>query len=283
MKKLLFLLGLIGTMFSIMAFNPGDKKSVMHMSGAPAGYCGDPSGGNQNCTSCHTGASASNVNDWISSNIPVTGYVPGSTYQITATATSTGHSRFGFEISPQNTGGTLMGTMATVNSDAQVLSPGKYITHTSAGTSGTGSKTWIFNWTAPVINSGTITFYGAFNAANSSNTSDGDDIYLSRLTVSENMSTGGFTELLPGVKTFIVYPNPVSETMTVSYSVSALSSVELIIIDATGKRADRLISETRFPGIYTQTFDIKGKYPTGMYFIKLTTGKKSDVRKILVE
>ena len=88
---------------------------------------------------------------------------------------------------------------------------------------------------------------------------------------------------MSGERTFFVYPNPVSELLTVSYSVSALSLVELIIIDATGKMADRLISETRFPGVYTQTFDMNGKYPSGIYFIKLTTGKKSDVRKILVE
>jgi hypothetical protein len=38
----------------------------------------------------------------ISSNIPSAGYTPGAQYQITASISEAGRSKFGFSISPQN-------------------------------------------------------------------------------------------------------------------------------------------------------------------------------------
>ncbi|HLG33441.1 MAG TPA: choice-of-anchor V domain-containing protein, partial [Bacteroidia bacterium] len=106
-------------------------------------------------------------------------------FSITATATRANHIKFGFEISPQSPTGTYLGTMIDTSTQTQIVST-KYITHTSTGTTGTnGFHTWAFNWTAPAIGTGNVTFYGAFNVTNSSNSSVGDTIYLSTLLISE--------------------------------------------------------------------------------------------------
>ena len=70
----------------------------------------------------------------------------------------------------------------------QINGGGRYITHTSAGTAqnGSNSRTWNFQWTAPAAGSGTVTFYSAMNATNSSNSSSGDIIFKSSLAVIEN-------------------------------------------------------------------------------------------------
>jgi hypothetical protein len=126
------------------------------------------------------------MSGWITSNIPASGYVPGNTYNITATATRAGHVRFGFEVSPQSPTGVLLGTLIVTNTtETQLVGANKYITHKLAGTTGSGSKTWNFNWTAPVAGTGNVTFYGAFNCANNSGTSAGDTIFKSTLLVSE--------------------------------------------------------------------------------------------------
>ncbi|MES1181695.1 MAG: hypothetical protein ABUL44_02775, partial [Flavobacterium sp.] len=96
-KKLLFTLFIITAIISVLAFRLGPLNST----GAIPGVAGDPAGGDQNCTSCHAGPAATLQTGWISSNIPAAGYVPFTTYTITATATRPGHTRFGFEISPQ--------------------------------------------------------------------------------------------------------------------------------------------------------------------------------------
>ena len=67
----------------------------------------------------------------------------------------------------------------------QLVGTGKYITHKTAGTAGTNSRTWTFDWTAPGIGAGDVTFYGAFLITNSGNNSSGDTTVLSSLAVSE--------------------------------------------------------------------------------------------------
>jgi hypothetical protein len=156
--------------------------------GAPAGRTGSPGDGGLTCYNgtCHnTGPAPTLQAGWISSNIPGTGYVPGNTYNIIATATRAGHTKFGFEISPQSPTGTYLGTMIDTSIQTQIVST-KYITHTSSGTTGTsGFHTWAFNWTAPSIGTGTVTFYGAFNITNAQSNSSGDTIYTSTLAVAE--------------------------------------------------------------------------------------------------
>ncbi len=146
---------------------------AFYPTGAPAGYTGSPGDG-KNCTDCHTGT-ASNVSGWITSNIPAEGYLPGHTYQITATNNITGSGKYGFEVSPQNNSGALLGTLAA-GSNNQLVGNNKYVTHVSASSS---LNSWTFSWTAPVAGTGNVTFYGAF-ARNKPG-----PVRLSTLTVSE--------------------------------------------------------------------------------------------------
>lgn len=153
-------------------------------SGAPQGHTGSPGDG-ANCTSCHNSFPPIPASGLITSNIPASGYVPGTTYLITATISHASFNKFGFQISPQNASGALMGTLALTMPSATQILQNKWITHTSAGTAGTGnSRTWTFNWTAPT-SGGAVTFYGAFNSANNNANTSGDQITLSSLTVQQ--------------------------------------------------------------------------------------------------
>lgn len=62
-----------------------DFTSTAHSNagGAPIARTGSPGDG-ANCTGCHTGTPASSGGS-ITSNVPVTGYIPGTNYNITAT------------------------------------------------------------------------------------------------------------------------------------------------------------------------------------------------------
>jgi len=129
---------------------------AFYPTGAPPAKTGSPGDGS-NCTECH-GGTATSVTGWITSNIPSGGYTPGQTYQITATNQLTGSGKFGFEVSPQNAAGTLLGTLAA-GTNSQLVGSNKYVTHTNANTT---VSSWTFNWTAPAAGTGTVTFYGAF-------------------------------------------------------------------------------------------------------------------------
>ncbi len=161
------------------------NEAMSHSAGAPATYTGSPGDGHT-CTSCHAGPTAATQTGWITSNIPASGYVPNTTYTITATATRNNHTKFGFEVSPQNVSGTLLGTLVNTSAQTQLVGTNKYITHTSSGTTGTsGFHTWSFNWTAPVAGTGAVTFYGAFCISNAGSNSSGDTIYKSTLVTQE--------------------------------------------------------------------------------------------------
>jgi hypothetical protein len=154
-RKIYFVIPLfvIGA-FLLAAFGDGGANTD-YPSGAPAGNTGSPGDG-QNCTFCHNG-SASTQAGIITSDIPAQGYTPGSSYTITVTLSGSGQK--GFEVSPQNASGTLLGTL-TAGSGNKLVGAGKYCTHSSAV--GGSSATWNFTWTAPAAGTGQVTFYGAF-------------------------------------------------------------------------------------------------------------------------
>ncbi|MFI5151129.1 MAG: choice-of-anchor V domain-containing protein [Bacteroidia bacterium] len=166
------------------------QKAFSNAGGAPAGTTGSPADGNSCAASgCHTGTPVTKKPGWITSNIPAAGYTPGHTYQIAAKAIYIGRSKFGFEVSPQDMSGTIIGTLVNTTGQTQIRTPG-YITQTSTGNTATDSLTWTFNWTAPAAGTGGFTFYGAFNCANGNGGTSGDIIYTSTLAIGEAPSPG---------------------------------------------------------------------------------------------
>ena len=184
MKKRLLTLGTI-LVTVLLVFS--SSYLVSYPDGAPSGVANDPSSGSANCTSCHSGTAttpATTVAN-ITTNIPSAGYTPGTTYTVTATVTYAGKTRFGFEVSPQNATGTYKGTMIVTNTSQTKITGTKYITQTTAGNSGTGTKSWTFNWVAPAAGTGTVTFYGSLMAANNNGGTSGDLTYIVQKSVTE--------------------------------------------------------------------------------------------------
>ncbi len=109
------------------------------------------------------------------------------------------------------------------------------------------------------------------------NNSGSSDIFLAKL----NTTTTGITET-ETENHFVIYPNPASESMTVSVSADQLGlsslkngNYELKIFDLTGKEI--LQSELRSRN---SEFDIS-KIENGIYFIQLKTGNGIAIRKFV--
>jgi hypothetical protein len=150
MKKIFILTCLfLGVVF--VGFN----QLISNPTGAPAGYSGSPADG-QTCANCHGGTATTATNN-LTTNVPTAGYTPGQSYTVTVTITGTS-ARKGFEVSPQNSSGMMLGTIAS-GSGSMIVGT-KYVTHTSAKTA--NPSTWTFTWTAPAKGTGTVSIYGAF-------------------------------------------------------------------------------------------------------------------------
>jgi hypothetical protein len=259
-----------------MVMTDGDNNAAVgNSSGAPAGYTGSPGDG-RNCTACHAGT-ATSQNGLITSNIPVFGYSPDSIYAITASIATAGVVKFGFEVSPQNVSGTKLGTLTATNStQTQLVNSGKYITHKLAGTSTTttGSKSWTFNWTAPIAGTGDVTFYGAFNSSNDDGSDDGDKITLSQFLVHENTTTGVHEPVAESAVK--VFPNPASSFINVAPA-SAMHIYTVSIFDLQGKK---IMEEDDRAG-ETFSFDIQA-LNAGIYILVMNMPQKVVSEKIMV-
>lgn len=239
-------------------------------SASPGGKTGSPLDG-ATCTQCH-GGTATMQAGWISSNIPVSGYVPGQSYTITATATHTGASLFGFELTAESaSSGKVGGLIATNTSENQLLGNGNAITHTAAGTAASGnSRSWTFDWMAPSAGTGDVTFYAAFNAANGNGTSSGDVIYTSTLGVQESVGTG-IAMFKPLSRN--IYPNPASDVLHLEgFPVNAL--IRLYSQDG------RMVRESALQEGNT-SLNINELRP-GLYFLQ-EVGKQDKLQRIIVQ
>ena len=171
--------------------NDGNAGAPMDNSGQD---CGSPY--------CHNVASTPTTNI-ISSDIPSTGYIGGTTYNFTVTMS--GAAAYGFELTPQTaTSSAGLGTwIAGIGSSVST----KYIKQTTKKTG--ASAVWTFQWTAPSTAT-TVTFYGAFNYANNNNTKTGDIIKISSVTYLAN--TTGIRET-NNVSLLSIFPNPTADLL----------------------------------------------------------------------
>jgi len=170
---------------------------MFYTSGPPAGYTGSPADG-RSCTACHASSGNFSPSVTLSHDIPETGYVPNTTYNITLEVSSEA-SKHGFQLTAEDADQLKQGTFQSLDNYVQILNDGTYVEHTSSGTTQTS---WTFQWTAPAEGAGQITFYAAVNAANGDNTSSGDTPVTFELAV-QQMDIN--TTFLEGIR---IYPNP---------------------------------------------------------------------------
>jgi len=251
------------------------SELTAYSSGAPSGRAGAPAESGATCTGCHAGTALA-VSGLITSNIPVSGFVPGQNYTITGTVSQPSITKYGFSISPQDNSGNLMGSITTTSSETQLVGLNKYITHTSSGTNApSGTKSWSFTWTAPTADS--VVFYGAFLAANGNGATSGDNVYTSQLKVySQTFLSVKHQEWLE--KSVAVYPNPVvnNNRLHVETNVSTIENIR--IIDHSGKTI-KMIPDVRNASVALSIENTE----SGVYFVEVTLQNMGRVVKKIVK
>jgi hypothetical protein len=273
----LFITALFIVLAAIGSFNNNVQS---YTGGAPAGVSGAP--GQTTCVNCH-GGSATAQPGWITSNIPSTGYVPDSVYTITASVAHPSRNKFGFEVFPSHPSGASGMLILTNTMQTQLVGSGQYVTHKFGGLAGAGSKTWSFDWKAPAAGAGQITFYGAFNAANSDNSSAGDVIYTSTLQVEEDtaaivLSVSGPSPQGSSVR---AYADKASGTVRLVLDMKEKSTVEAAVYDITGKLAAKAPVGHLYPGKQQLVLQMPSGYKSGLYIVCVNTGKALLTQKII--
>jgi len=198
--RLIVLPSLLAAILGFWLSNSSTTRPVQAFSsGPPAGYTGAPLEEPEACAECHVPPDAGTGHFNITA--PQT-YIPGQTYQITVTHSNLDptRQRWGFELTALDTSDEKAGELHNTDTLTQVLNnagPGgarQYIEHTGSGTfiGQSGGASWTFNWTAPMVDAGPITFYAAGNQANNDANTSGDYIYKTFVTAVPASSTPDF-------------------------------------------------------------------------------------------
>jgi nitrous oxidase accessory protein NosD len=84
-----------------------------------------------------------------------------------------------------------------------------------------------------------------------------------------------------GIRHLAIYPNPASEFVTISYSISERTQVRLAVYDMNGRIVSTLVNEVQTAGAYQETLAAAGLRP-GIYFIHLVTSAFSETKRMVV-
>ena len=245
-------------------------SNASHSPGAKTGSPGDVA----NCTICHTGT-AILTKGWITSNIPITGYVPGKTYTFTLAGNHQGVVKFGFEITAEDSKNAKTGTFIITNTtETQLTNNMHAVTHTGNGLTPTNNqKYWNFKWTAPAAGTGSVAFYASLNAGNGNNSTTGDVVYDTDTTFIEDLSSS--VQETEKTSKIVVFPNPAGNTLNVkniekgSYHVQIFDLIGRVVLEK-----QIILNNKNF------TLDIS-TIPFGVYILQLKKGDAFYVKRFI--
>jgi len=249
--------------FLLLIYGFGGK--VKWPGGSPGGYTGSPGDG-KDCTNCH-GGNASQVAGWITSDIPPEGYIPGETYTISLSVSGTGDK--GFEVSPQDLQGNLLGSLID-GPDIHLVAGNTAVTHDDA-TSANPSQ-WQFGWIAPEEGTGDVTFYGAF-------TVNKPVTRLSTLVAQENTGVSIPEHEDPQVN---IFPNPVSKDLHITYRTDEAGALTIDLISMNGTIIRILEKMISGAGVYTFDHELAPSIQPGIYILRISSPAGAENHRLII-
>jgi len=86
-------------------------------------------------------------------------------------------------------------------------------------------------------------------------------------------------KLINNVKVFY---NPVAEQITLNFTLGQQNTVVIKVMDALGNEALNLMNGRLDAGLQSLSFDTDGKLSTGFYFVRVSSGTETVVKRISV-
>ncbi len=96
---------------------------------------------------------------------------------------------------------------------------------------------------------------------------------------SEKLIEEASEKLINNVKVFY---NPVAEQITTNFKMSKQGTVVIKVMDALGNEVLNLMNGRLDAGMQNLSFDSNGKLTTGVYFVRVTSGAETVVKRISV-
>lgn len=111
-----------------------------------------------------------------------------------------------------------------------------------------------------------------------SNSGESTD-HETRSTVSLHLPEEEAEKLINNVKVFY---NPVAEQLTATFKLSKPGTVAIKVMDALGNEVLNLMNGRLDAGVQNLSFDANGKLTTGFYFVRVSSGAETVVKRVSV-
>lgn len=252
-------------------------ESSTHPNAPDWGYTGAPTENTCGKSTCHNNTPNSGTGT-LSITFDSQFYIPGNTYVVTVSTDEAGMSRFGFETNCLDASNVKAGTATLINttntSSNNTVNNRWYVGHKSAG----ATKTWTFNWTAPVTNAGDLTFYVASLCANGNNNSSGDHCYTTSAVFQPQPSA--VNTVINSENNFQLVQNPVADKIEVNYTNNQIGNTIIRLFDMSGRVVSVLLNEEQNQGAHASIF--LAPSTSGLYLLDYSNGNNHSVKKLIV-
>jgi hypothetical protein len=261
---------------AIIALDSQYNLAVSDSNGASMPASGDPASSGATCdqSGCHQGnAPFTPPSDAIvikdaTNTTKVSSYVAGTTYKVNVklySITQVG----GFQLTVEDAANAHKGTLVA-GVDSKLKPNANYVTHSFTSLGG-NTKTWTFDWTAPSVSSGNLTFYAAFNRADGNGGQSFDSIGKTSLILTDAaLGTNNLSN-----NALFISPNPATTSLFVhGMNVSANSMVAIYSITGELMMNEKLNTNNQ---INISDLD------KGVYLIQVSNANQSFVKKFIKE
>jgi len=257
------LLALFFTSYSDVIANSGGSQGGFSSSGGDNGNsCGQ--GG------CHGGGHTLQAGI-ITTNIPMSGYTPGTTYRINVAGTSGTGTKFGFELAAENASNATAGTLTPASTGArEKIRSNGHATHTSVGNIGTmGAFGWQLDWVAPASGTGVVKFSTAVLVANNNGGTAGDATIRFNTTTNE-ASANSITEITSDNTK--LYPNPIENHLNIFSDNTAVNYLSVMNVEG------KIVFETSISSV--DRVDLS-QLKKGIYFATIKSNKANFTQRVI--
>jgi hypothetical protein len=251
-----------------------------------------------NSTGCHTGKP---FNDFtagfvdVISDIPLTGWVPNATYNLTVTAVSPNKFAYGFQLTAWGkTDSVTKGTLIASNTDVQIrksilknsmgvkLDSNYYATHKQTSVAhGSANNKWTMQWTAPSVKNQQVRLFLTVVCANANGGISGDYVYRinknadSSSIANLNVNAVGINEYT-NTENVLVFPSITSGIVNISIP-NNTEQATIYVMDITGKIVLKQSVTSNTP---TNTINL-ADFETGNYVITIQSANYNFSKKII--
>jgi len=259
----------------------------------PAGFTGAPGEATCATVGCHNSSAAQFSADFATlggagQNRLSDGMVANTQYTLTVNAGgNSGVPVYGFSITALDATGDSIGNFVLIGSGATtslLVANGKqYVGHKNANS----TVAWTFNWQSPATVE-PVFFYLVVNRANGDGGVSGDNVF----TATYRADANGIAVVGPSSiqnidaltdKSIMVFPNPISDRLNLSFNLANGSDVKADIYNLNGQLVKPLIEENLSFGSHDRSYNVAGELSTGIYLVKMTIDGADYFKKIVVE